>query len=74
MFCGFFGRIFEYNCPGGGVLAQLFCSKGQGFELSLCLGGGVFALSKTFPGGWPGGWSSLELTDALTVHLSSERK
>ena len=63
MFCGDFCWIFENNCPGGGVLARLFCPRVQDFALSLCPGDGEFALSKNFPGGLPGGWSGLELTD-----------
>ena len=44
---------------------MIFLPRGSGFALSLCLGSGEFALSKEFPGGFPGGWSGLELTDTL---------
>ena len=53
-----------------GVLARPFCPKGQGF---LCPGGGEFALSKEFPGGRPGGWLGLELTDTLASSTLDQR-
>ena len=60
MFCGgFFAEFLKINAPGGGVLARFLCSRGQGFALSLCPGGGAFALSKNSPGEWSG----LESTD-----------
>ena len=42
-----------------GFLAQFFFPGGQSLALSLCPGGGEFALS--------GGWSGLELTDTLYI-------
>ena len=32
------------------VLARFFCPRDRGFTLSLCPGGGEFALSKKLPG------------------------
>ena len=68
MFC-VFCWIFKNNCPGGGVLAQLFCLRGWAFAISLCLEGG-FSLPKV-----PAEWSDLKLTDTLVyvythVHTS----
>ena len=57
--------FFENACLGGGVLARFFCPRGLGFALSLCSGGGEFALPKQSPGVCPGKKSGLELTDTL---------
>ena len=40
----FFFLILENNCPGGGVLTQLFCPKGSEFRTSFVPGGEEFAL------------------------------
>ena len=55
--------MFENNCRGGGVLAQFFCPRGQGFALSLCPRGGDSPFQKSSPGGWSG----LELADTLLL-------
>ena len=70
MFCVFFCWIFENNCPGVGVLARFFCSRGLGFAHvhSLCQGVGEFALSKNSPAGWSG----LKLTDALILGANAK--
>ena len=62
--------IFENSCPGGGVLARFFCPKVRGFALSLCPRGGDSQKKKSpgvCLGGGGGGWSDLELTDALSL-------
>ena len=45
----FLAGFLKISALGGRVLAQFFA-------LSLCPGGGKFALSKNFPGDLPGGW------------------
>ena len=52
--CFVFCRIFENNCPGGGILARLFGPRGSRFRTFFVPGGGAFALSKNSPG-MPGG-------------------
>ena len=58
--------IFESNCLGTGGLAQFFYLIGRVFALSLCSGGGKFALSKNSRRFAPGGWLGLELTDTYS--------
>ena len=45
----------ENNCPGGEILARLFCPRDRGLARSLCPRGEEFALSKTFPKCFPRG-------------------
>ena len=49
MVCEFFAGFLGWD------LALFFCPRGRGFKLSLCPGGGEFALSKNSPGVGPGG-------------------
>ena len=57
-----FWWFFEKKCPGVGF-KTIFLPQGSGFRTFFEPGGGEFALSKTFPGGLPGGWSGLDFTD-----------
>ena len=54
MFCVLFAGFLKKIALGWGF-STIFCPRGRGSALSLCLGGGEFALSKNSPGVLPGG-------------------
>ena len=62
----YFAGFLRIIAPGGGLLVRFFCPWGRGFALLCARWLGIRPLKK-LSGGLPGGWSGLELTDALIM-------
>ena len=65
-FVGFFAVFLKIIAQGWGF-STIYLPQGSKFCTFFVLGGGKIALLKKLPGGLPGEWSGLELTDTLRL-------